>query len=195
MRLFSSCIQAIALFFLWIYKKLGINGILFVFFLIELPIVCYISDDMATQYRTDHCYSLKKTEEVTKLSPMDTLYDETYDDLEQYSVSIEITNHYQNRYTFLPSLQGSYTEDFDDFVSTFTCSNVDYYQDYIQYYAESEEHRPLSVDSIFPTGTTVCANYHFCLKNEVDVNQILLRPLYEERLQTEKNTLSYTLPQ
>jgi len=145
MHFFSSIISVLIRFLIWLFKKGGINAILVLVLIIEIPIMIFYYNENCTAYQYEDVYRM---ESVTEIIPL------TYKELPDYTshqfqsgtcyrlVNIQFSNYYINDVTY-PSI---HIEDQDG--NTIHSDCCDYYNNLYQSYQYGGE-------CVIPPGTIV----------------------------------------
>lgn len=134
-------------FLCWIYKKLGINGILAILILIEIPILYLFYADNHSYYAIKDNYKLVDVTKYKELSAEEVPESASTDSHYYYAI-IRIDNYYYQE-THLPDLEA--IDQNGDFLSVSTC---DYYDD-----LEEQTQYPTHPRAAIPAGTAVNAAY------------------------------------
>lgn len=145
MHFFSTLISVIIEFLIWLFKKGGINAVLVLVLIIEIPIMIFYYNETCTDYRYEDVYRMER---VTEIIPL------TYKELPNYTfeqfqsgtcyrlVNIQFGNYYINDVTY-PNL---YIEDQNGNSIDSDC--CDYYDNlYLSYQYGGE--------CVIPPGTVV----------------------------------------
>lgn len=134
-------LRLFAKFGIFIVKKLGINGILCLVLLLELPVMFFYYTGMRYEYRQECNYSISKTAKVRKLSIKKDMQElegisvkkrESY-----YLVELKVNNRYSRDILYMSVTARNQDGDF------VTCMNRNYYD------ASGNEGR-----SVIPAGAT-----------------------------------------
>lgn len=159
---------------IWLVSKFGINALLIIILVVEIPVVYLASESIGSGYRSARNYKIQKVdvrpadEEAVKLNCPD-LEDEYDEDSHYYLVTAYLTNFYGEEmpYALLhaQNQDGKYL-DFDD----------------IRYYDEQiVEHYNISNSEVIPAGVT--KPFHYILRlNDYDAectSEVILKEIGE----------------
>lgn len=147
MHAFAKLCELFFDFLCWIYKKVGINGILVVLILIEIPVLYFYYADNHSYYEIKDNYKLTAVTKYEELSP-EEFPESASTDSHYYHAIIQIDNYYYQE-THLPDLDA-----IDENGNYFSVSTCDYYDD-----LEEQTQYPTHPRSAIPAGTAVNATY------------------------------------
>lgn len=170
MRFVSSIISVIIEFLIWLFKKGGINAILALILIIEIPIMIFYYTENCTNYKYEDVYQMENVSDILTL---------TYKELPYYTseqfqtgtcyrlVNIQCSNYYINDVTY-PNL---YFEDQNGNSVHADC--CDYYNNLYQSYQYGGE-------CVIPPGTVVKIPYILSIPYQrlSDIDQLIIYDSY-----------------
>jgi len=156
MKLFTHALDLLIHFMIFLYRKIGINGILIFILVIELPIALSAFDKISSRYRYSSNYVVDEVTDIREIP-----YSEVPDSMKgsadpesktYYLVSIPVTN-YSNNDEYSLWLHGN-AENGDSF-----------FLDEIQYYDNTSEYSVLRADALIPSGAANELQFIFSLRD------------------------------
>lgn len=158
---------------IWLISKFGVNALLIIILVIEIPVVYVASDSIGNDYRSVRNYKIQKVdarpadEEMVKLNCPDLDYEE---DQHYYLVTAYLTNFYSDEMPY--ALLHAENQDGD---------GLDF--DQIPYYdKEILEHYDISRSDVLPAGATMAYHYMMALyDHEVEsTSKVILKEIGDE---------------
>lgn len=197
MHLFSKLIQLIVGCIIWIAKHFGIQGILILLFIIEIPITLFMYSEITQDYKFEDRYILKAKSELTGISREEA---GTYVDIDDsdyvgcYTYQLEIQNTYfeELRYPLLHDAKNMYVV--KDSPSYYL------YHDYKNYYYDVSkgDQNKFGCSEAIPAYAKltipciVSGNFYHLSREEREELEIIIGPLTDDM--TEDNTVILALP-
>lgn len=161
MRIVSRIIALFIQFVFWIFKKTGINGILVIVLLIEIPILCLYYSDSSLDYILDDNYRIQKIvgyDEISIEELPETEKEYASDSYHYFYTTIQIDNYYYNEIR-TPDLEAEDSEG-----DSLTFSQCGYYDD-----LEANTSYSTHISAVIPSGASANVIYLLGLSDyEID---------------------------
>ena len=128
--LLNSFISLVVKLFTSAFHVMGINGILILIFIVEIPVVMFFADNESDKYKSDNNYSLTGISKPEPLDIKDAVFEENdikVDvDKNYFLVKVTVRNNYSKELTYLrlnaePQVDDDYYYGYVDFY------DIDYY--------------------------------------------------------------------
>lgn len=179
MRGLSFIVKYTLRFCAYIFKHLGLNGLLLLILILVLPGSLYYTTMTKDNYKHSSQYTLSAVSDVEEVKEQDVPasvkeYDETY-----YMVTLELSNPYSHELVRLPSLDANQ----DDHYLHFTPYD---------YYTDIKDYNTVEVYTCVPAKTSVKVPYYFS-SDDIAGTTITVTPLLQNE-KTEDNTLTFMVP-
>lgn len=179
MRGFSFIVKYTLRFCAYIFKHLGLNGLLLLILILVLPGSLYYTTKTKDNYKHSSQYTLSAVSDVEKIEEQAVPSCVRTQGEAYYKVTLEISNPYSHELIRLPSLDASH----DDHYLLFAPYD---------YYTEIKDYNTVAVYNCIPAKTSVKVPYYFS-GNNIAGTTVTITPLLKEE-KTKDNTLTFPVP-